>query len=179
MKNNQLLEELLNLSNEINQAIYESVSDDAKAARLRNYQGSAKSYVDDIKRKASELASKVSNSSVAKKAVDVAGKVEDKAFTTAEAINQKGVAGWAKDRAHVRGGQVADLAKAAYNNPSGYVAANKGALGAAAGVAALGAGVYAAKKMAQHKRWIKNGCESIVDAGEKLKCKNYVASKKA
>lgn len=222
MKNNQLLEELLNLSGEINQAIYEAAYGipnnpnkkayeedpsgyikrgveakkaadadpygykatqkvlDARNARQKAYTGSVKSYVDDVKRevperiapliaKAGELTDKVKNhvSGHAKNIV-----ADPKRWASREWKNTKYEAGLAASK-------VTDLAKAAYNDPKGYVAANKGALaGGAAGVAALGVGVYAAKKMAQHKRWIKNGCDSIVDAGEKLKCKNYVASKK-
>ena len=222
MKNNQVLEELLNLSNEINQAIYEAAGDDygysvkdpvsplrnvkpsnqstiynpygldqvtpamtpqmkkdnAFNQRRINYTGSPKSYVDDAKRKYGELSGKVG---------ELSGKVENKIRTSANDIDKKGLATWAKERANARignnvGTRVSDSINLAKTDPRAWANANKTGLAATgagvAGVAALGAGVYAAKKMAQHKRWIKNGCDSIVSAGEKLKCKNYVASKK-
>jgi hypothetical protein len=45
-----------------------------------------------------------------------------------------------------------DLAKSAYNNPKGYISANKGALAGAAGVAGLGLAGYAAYKLAKKKK---------------------------
>lgn len=186
MKNKQILEELLTLSNEINQAISEAVSleENETVDKVKKHlTGHARNFAANPKKWA---AREVKNAGY--EAGLIKDKIENKVWTSANDIDKKGLATWAKERANARignnvGTRVADSINLAKADPKAWVGANKtglAATGAAgvAGVAALGAGVYAAKKMAQHKRWLKNGCDSIVGAEEKLKCKNYVASKK-
>jgi hypothetical protein len=187
MKNKQILEELLSLSNEINKAISEAVSleeNETVDKITKHVTGHAKNIAANPKKWA---ARELKNAGY--EAGLVKDKIENKVLTSASDINKKGLATWAKERANARmggnvGTRVADSINLAKTDPKAWVGANKtglAATGAAgvAGVAALGAGIYTAKKMAQHKRWLKNGCDSIVDASEKLRCKNYVASKKA
>lgn len=71
----------------------------------------------------------------------------------------------------------------AVKDPVAWVKANPGnaakAGGAAlAGVAGVAGTLYAAKKAAERRGWMKNGCASILDPSKKAKCQAYLATKK-
>lgn len=76
--------------------------------------------------------------------------------------------GWAKGRA-------ADYASKIKANPGASAAAGGAALAGVAGVAGT---LYAAKKAAERRGWMKNGCASISDPSKKAKCQAYLATKK-
>lgn len=146
----QYLAELIKLSEEINREIY---------AELLG-EGVVQNTIDNLKNLPNTNVPAV----LRKLAMDVEGKV----FQTSKDIQQRGLGGWARGRA-------ADYSNKIKANPGASAAAGGAALAGVAGVAGT---LYAAKKAAERRGWMKNGCASISDPSKKAKCQAYLATKK-